>query len=107
MTEPSTHSSTPAPLVEGASAGDIEAQIFNAIAIQLGVPRASVTSAASFEEMGADICDIAELIVLVEDAFGVEIPPDHVDRLLTVGDLIAEVKCRRVEPPSLMRPRPG
>ena len=71
---------------------DVEQQICDIVAEQLGVARASITRTTSFEEMGADISDMAALVVSVEETFGVEIRDEEVDRLLTVGDLVAQVK---------------
>ena len=71
---------------------DVEQQICDIVAEQLGVARASITRTTSFEEMGADISDMAALVVSVEETFGVEIRDEEVDRLLTVGDFVAQVK---------------
>jgi acyl carrier protein len=95
----------PAPNLNEGSPIDPGEAISDIIAVQLGVARTSITSATSFEEMGADIYDLAVIIVSLEEALGVVIDDQEVDRLLTVGDLIAEVKCRRLDPPTLKRPR--
>jgi acyl carrier protein len=106
MTEPlRTQPSTPAKGLKVGTPDDVEEKIFNTVAVQLGVSRATITSATTFDEMGADICDLAEIILLVEEAFGVEIPADEVDRLLQVGDLIDAVRGRRIQPTSAMRVR--
>jgi acyl carrier protein len=71
---------------------DLEEEICAIVAAHLGVARASITCATNFEELGADISDLAEMVVSVEEAFGIQIRDEEVDRLLTVGDLIAQVK---------------
>ncbi len=80
------------PRLKDGTPADVEQEICDIIAEQLGVARASITRTTSFEELGADISDMAALIVSVEEAFGVEIRDEEVDRLLTVRDFIAQVK---------------
>ena len=99
----------PAPAVEVAISGngddaldDLEEEIGNIIAVQLAVARASLTLGTSFEEIGADIYDIAEMIVSVEEALGIEIRDEQVDGLVTIGDFIAHVRaCRLSRQPSV------
>src|SRR5690349_4597420 len=61
----------PPPRFNEGSPIDVGEAISDIIAAQLGVARASVTSATTFEEMGADIYDMAEMTVSIEEAFGV------------------------------------
>lgn len=79
----------------------IEEGIYRIVAAQFGIARSSITAETNFEEMGADIYDVVTLAVSVEQAFGVVIPDQVVDTLLTVGDLIAVVKGggQSVSPP--------
>jgi acyl carrier protein len=44
------------------------------------------------DDLGADSLDTVELVILVEDEFGIEIPDDSTLHLHTVGDLIAVVE---------------
>ena len=51
----------------------------------LGVDAAKVTETASFkEDLGADSLDLFELVMALEDEYGVEIPPE---KMVTVGDV--------------------
>jgi|FEC22Drversion2_1045045.scaffolds.fasta_scaffold00294_49 acyl carrier protein len=95
-----TQPSTPTNGFNVGTPDDVEEEISNTVAAQLGVPRATITPAASFEDVGADICDLAEIVLLVEEAFDIEISADEVDRLFTVGDLIAAVRDRAIQAPS-------
>ena len=55
----------------------------------LGVEGDKVTEEASFiDDLGADSLDIVELVMAFEEEFGVEIPDDAADSILTVGDAI-------------------
>ena len=49
-----------------------------------------VTEKASFiDDLGADSLDTVELVMAFEDEFGVEIPDDAAEKILTVKDAIA------------------
>ena len=55
----------------------------------LGVEGDKVTEEASFiDDLGADSLDIVELVMAFEDEFGVEIPDDAAEMILTVKDAI-------------------
>ncbi|HHT9145479.1 MAG TPA: acyl carrier protein [Candidatus Wunengus sp. YC61] len=66
------------------------------IAEQLGVMKEEVTDNAKFvDDLGADSLDTVELIMAFEEAFGIEIPDDDVEKLTTVGGALKyiEEKC--------------
>ena len=55
----------------------------------LGVEADKVTEDASFiDDLGADSLDIVELVMAFEEEFGVEIPDDAAETILTVGDAV-------------------
>ncbi|MCK5483799.1 MAG: acyl carrier protein [Gemmatimonadetes bacterium] len=59
------------------------------IANELGVEMEKVTDEASFvEDLGADSLDTVELVMAFEEEFGVEIPDEDAEQMLTVGDAI-------------------
>lgn len=56
----------------------------------LGVDAGKVTEAASFiEDLGADSLDTVELVMAFEEEFGVEIPDDAAEKIVTVGDAVS------------------
>lgn len=56
----------------------------------LGVDESKVTENASFvDDLGADSLDTVELVMAFEEEFGVEIPDDAAEKILTVRDAIA------------------
>ncbi len=76
---------------------DIEERIKKIIAEQLMVEEEEITPEASFiDELGADSLDTVEMIMEIEDEFGIEIPDEDAEKLQTVGDAIEYVK-RKVE----------
>ena len=55
----------------------------------LGVEADKVTEAASFiDDLGADSLDTVELVMAFEEEFGIEIPDDAADTILTVADAV-------------------
>ena len=63
------------------------------IAEQLGVKLEEVTDAASFiEDLGADSLDTVELVMALEEEFGIEIPDEDAEKMTTVGDAIKYIE---------------
>jgi len=55
----------------------------------LDVDAEKVTEKASFiDDLGADSLDTVELVMAFEEEFGVEIPDDAAETIMTVGDAI-------------------
>jgi len=56
---------------------------------QLGVDAEKVVPTASYiDDLGADSLDTVELVMAFEEEFGVEIPDDAAETILTVGDAV-------------------
>ena len=67
----------------------IEEQIVPIIAEKLGVNPSEVTMDASFtNDLGADSLDTVELMLDFEKKFGIAIPDDQQESIVTVGDVI-------------------
>jgi len=63
------------------------------IADQLGVKKEEVTDNAKFvDDLGADSLDTVELVMALEEEFGVEIPDEEAEKLLTVGDALRYIE---------------
>ncbi|AEJ39408.1 acyl carrier protein [Sulfobacillus acidophilus TPY] len=60
---------------------------------QLGVEEEEVTPEASFiDDLGADSLDIVELIMALEEEFGLEIPDDEAEKISTVNDAVEYIR---------------
>ena len=66
---------------------DHENKINNIIMDKLGVDVNKITPTAHFiEDLGADSLDTVELIMQFEEDFGIEIPDEDAEKILTVQD---------------------
>jgi acyl carrier protein len=71
------------------SDNNIEARVRKIVVEHLGVEEDKVTKDASFiDDLGADSLDTVELVMAFEEEFGVEIPDDAAETILTVGDAV-------------------
>ena len=68
------------------------------IAEQLDVEAEDITMETRFkEDLEADSLDLFELVMALEEEYGVEIPSEDLESLSTVGDVIAYLKGKGVE----------
>ena len=67
----------------------IENKVKEVIVEQLGVSADEVVPSASFvDDLGADSLDTVELVMALEEEFGVEIPDEDAENIKTVQDAI-------------------
>ena len=75
---------------------DLAARVRTMVAQQLGIKLQRVSDQALLKDLGADWLDRLELVMALEDQFGVEIEDRLVDHLQAVGDLVHFVEsCPR------------
>lgn len=68
------------------------------IADQLGIDAEVITADSTFkDDLGADSLDLFELIMGLEEEFGVEIPSEDLEKMLTVNDVMEYLKNKGVE----------
>ena len=60
---------------------------------QLGVKPDQVVPSASFvNDLGADSLDTVELVMALEEEFGIEIPDEEAEKILTVEDAVKYIE---------------
>ncbi len=73
----------------------VDEKVKKIVAEQLGVDEEEVTSEASFvDDLGADSLDTVELVMAFEEEFGIEIPDDDAEKIITVQNSIDYIKER-------------
>ena len=75
---------------------DIAESVKKIVVEHLGVDAAKVTENASFiDDLGADSLDTVELVMAFEEEFGVEIPDDAAEKIVTVKDAVAFIEEKK------------
>lgn len=77
-------------------AAEVESKVKEIIAEQLGVPAGDVTPEASFiEDLGADSLDIVELVMALEEEYGMEISDEDAEKIRTVKDVVTYIEAHK------------
>ena len=65
---------------------------------KLNADGVEITDETSFkEDLNADSLDLFEMVMALEDEFGIEIPSEDLEQLVTVGDVLEYLKSKGVE----------
>lgn len=68
-------------------------KIKSIIASQLGVNENEIKTESSFvEDLGADSLDTVELVMALEEEFGIEIPDEDAEKMTTVGEAVKYIE---------------
>ncbi|GAA8273903.1 acyl carrier protein [Helicobacter pylori] len=68
-------------------------QVRSIIAEQLNVDAAQVTPEVEFvKDLGVDSLDVVELIMALEEKFGIEIPDEQAEKIVNVGDVVKYIE---------------
>lgn len=73
----------------------LEEKIVDIIAEKLNLSKEQIKPEASFiDDLGADSLDLVELVMTMEETFGMEVPDEDAEKLKTVKDVIEYVKSK-------------
>jgi acyl carrier protein len=71
-----------------------EEKVLKIIAENLNVSEDKLTPEAAFvEDLGADSLDTVELVMALEEEFGIEIPDEAAEKIVRVGDVLEFVRA--------------
>ena len=74
---------------------DVE-KIKQIISKELEIDEAEVVDSASLvDDLGADSLSVMELMIAFDDEFGVEVPEEDYEKLLTVGDIVKYITSNK------------
>ncbi|MFD0049274.1 acyl carrier protein [Actinomycetes bacterium NPDC127524] len=72
---------------------DVVERVKKIVIDRLNVEEAEVKLEASFkDDLGADSLDVVELVMELEDEFGMEISDEDAEKIVTVGDAVNYIK---------------
>jgi acyl carrier protein len=74
---------------------EVESRIKNLLVSELGLDGSKVTAEATFEEdLEVDSLGVVELLMALEDEFGVKIPDEEAEEIGTVGEAVDVVVAK-------------
>lgn len=74
----------------------VQDQVMEIIANQLSVAKEEVTPQASFvDDLGADSLDLVELVMAMEEKFGIDIADEDAEKMKTVQDAINYIQAQQ------------
>lgn len=77
---------------------EMEARLKKIVAEQLGVDESAIVPSARFtDDLHADSLDLVEMIMSLEEEFGVEIPDEDAEKILTVQDAMDYIVAHQAE----------
>ena len=74
---------------------EIESKLTDLLVDELGIERDAITDDAKFEEdLDVDSLGVVELLMALEDNFGVKIPDEEAEQITTVGEAVDLVEIK-------------
>ena len=77
---------------------ELQQKIINLVGDATKSDTATMKEATSFvDDLNLDSLDMVELMMKMEDEFGIEIPEDDTEKLKTIGDVVSYLKTKDVQ----------
>lgn len=76
---------------------DTFAKIVDIVASKLDVDKKSINMESTFTDLGADSLDLLEIIMRLEEQFGIEINDEDAEKMTKMSDVVAYINARRTK----------
>ncbi|MFY9114549.1 MAG: acyl carrier protein [Dethiobacteria bacterium] len=73
---------------------DVFEKVKEIISEQLDIDIDKIILDSTFEEMDADSLDLVELVMALEEEFGIEITDEEIESIKTVGDVVNHIRSK-------------
>jgi acyl carrier protein len=74
----------------------VEERVYDIVAKQLSVKREKLTRQTSFiNDLSADSLDLVELVMELEDEFGLSIPDEEAEKIQTIDDAVKYIETKQ------------
>jgi acyl carrier protein len=74
---------------------DLAERVYAIVSEQLGVEKESLVPEANLlDDLGADSLDVVELVMAIEEEFGIEVPDEDAENIRTVADITSYIEAR-------------
>lgn len=73
---------------------DVRKKVYEIMADELNIAADKITDASTFDDLGFDSLDLAELVFEIEQAFGVELDENEIAGMKSVGALVSHVTAK-------------
>jgi acyl carrier protein len=75
----------------------LASRVQSIVGTHLGVEiQAIVPEANLLDDLGADSLDVVELVMALEEEFGIEVPDEDVENIRTIGDIVTYLGAREI-----------
>lgn len=81
----------------GFERADTQAKVIEVIAQKLDKDKALIVDTATLEDLGADSLDLTEIIIELEDVFGIEIDDEKAENMRNVAQVVDYVHALRTK----------
>ncbi len=66
------------------------------VAEQLEIDAETITAETRLnEDLNADSLDVVEMLMALEDEFGVDIPDEEIEKMKTIGDVVSFIEANK------------
>ena len=76
---------------------DTQNKVVDIIVEKIGIDKEIVKPAATFQDLGADSLDVVEIIMKLEEQFGLEIKDEDAEKMQTVDDVVVYIQEKRTK----------